>query len=451
MTKVQKGKLISGLSVGKKLTVMVLVMLIPFSLITVFLLYTLNRFGNSYNLVVSNVAIANQYNLEFREEYDSVLYQMVARSITKDMINEELGLTNPDDMTENVRQSFDKLVTSSTSQNARKSAESVLKLLTTLDNRCNDINNNIIKGGAYDVNMSALDNDIRVITELIQERISEYIYYEAGSMELIRSAMEAERIKLIRAIGMFFIFFFIFVLFLVIYLSSAITHEVDILVGEVKSEQINSRNLELKLLQSQINPHFLYNTLDNIVWLSEGGRKDDVTGIVTSLSRFFRTTLSGGLDYITIKQEISHIESYLQIQRFRYRDILNYEIDIPEEFLGYRIIKMTLQPVVENALYHGIKNKRGGGTIKISMHHQGGDLEIDVEDNGIGMNSEDTANLQRLADGLEKAREDNAGFGMANVGERMRLNYGPEYGLKIESEYGKGTIVKILFPKENSN
>jgi two-component system sensor histidine kinase YesM len=451
MTKVQKGKLISGLSVGKKLTVMVLVMLIPFSLITVFLLYTLNRFGNSYNLVVSNVAIANQYNLEFREEYDSVLYQMVARSITKDMINEELGLTNPDDMTENVRQSFDKLVTSSTSHNARKSAESVLKLLTTLDNRCNDINNNIIKGGAYDVNMSALDNDIRVITELIQERISEYIYYEAGSMELIRSAMEAERIKLIRAIGMFFILFFIFVLFLVIYLSSAITHEVDILVGEVKSEQINSRNLELKLLQSQINPHFLYNTLDNIVWLSEGGRKDDVTGIVTSLSRFFRTTLSGGLDYITIKQEISHIESYLQIQRFRYRDILNYEIDIPEEFLGYRIIKMTLQPVVENALYHGIKNKRGGGTIKISMHHQGGDLEIDVEDNGIGMNSEDTANLQRLADGLEKAREDNAGFGMANVGERMRLNYGPEYGLKIESEYGKGTIVKILFPKENSN
>ncbi len=448
MTKVQKGKLISGLSVGKKLTVMVLVMLIPFSLITVFLLYTLNRFGNSYNLVVSNVAIANQYNLEFREEYDSVLYQMVARSITKDEINGELGLTNPDDMTESVRQSFDKLAEGSTSQNARKSAESVLKLLTTLDNRCNDINNNIIGGGAYDVNMSALDNDIRVITELIQERISEYIYYEAGSMELIRSAMEAERIKLIRAIGMFFIGFFIFVLFLVIYLSSAITHEVDVLVGEVKSEQINSRNLELKLLQSQINPHFLYNTLDNIVWLSEGGRKEDVTGIVTSLSRFFRTTLSGGLDNITIKQEISHIESYLQIQRFRYRDILNYEIDIPEEFLGYRIIKMTLQPVVENALYHGIKNKRGGGTIRISMHYTSDDLEIDVEDDGIGMNAEDTESLQHLADGLEKAREDNAGFGMANVGERMRLNYGAEYGLKIESEYGKGTKVRIIFPKE---
>ena len=134
MAKVQKGKLISGLSVGKKLTVMVLVMLIPFSLITVFLLYTLNRFGNSYNLVVSNVAIANQYNLEFREEYDSVLYQMVARSITKDEISGELGLTNPDDMTESVRQSFDKLAGGSTSQNARKSAESVLKLLTTLDN-----------------------------------------------------------------------------------------------------------------------------------------------------------------------------------------------------------------------------------------------------------------------------------------------------------------------------
>ena len=450
MTNVQKGKFISGLSVGKKLTVMVLVMLIPFSIITVFLLYNLNRFGNSYNLVVSNVAIANQYNLEFREEYDAVLYQMVARSITKDNINDELGLLDPDDMTESVRQSFDKLVISSTSSNARKSAESVLKLLTTLDKRCNDINNNILLGGSYDVNMTALDNDIRVITELIQERISEYIYYEAGSMELIRAAMETERIRVIRAIGVFFVVFLVFVLFLVIYLSFAITHEVDVLVGEVKSEQINSRNLELKLLQSQINPHFLYNTLDNIVWLSEGGRKDDVTGIVTSLSRFFRTTLSGGLDYITIRQEISHIESYLQIQRFRYRDILNYEIDIPEEFLGYRVIKMTLQPVVENALYHGIKNKRGGGTIRISMHYQGSDLEIDVEDDGIGMNEEDTMRLQRLADGLDKAREDNAGFGMANVGERMRLNYGQRYGLKIESEYGKGTIVKILLPKEKS-
>ena len=448
MAKDQKANIISGLSVGKKLTVMVMVMLIPFTLITVFLLYNLYRFGNSYNLVVSNVAIANQYNLELREKYDAVLYQMVARSITKDHINEELGLINPDDMTSSVRQSFDSLLTCSTSPNARKIAESVLKLLSTLDDRCNDINNNIIEGGSYDVNMSALDNDIRVITELIQERISEYIYYEAGSMEVIRAAMDAERIRVIRFIGMFFIIFFIFVLLLVIYLSSAITHEVDILVGEVKSEQINSRNLELKLLQSQINPHFLYNTLDNIVWLSEGGRKDDVTGIVTSLSRFFRTTLSGGLDYITIRQEISHIESYLQIQRFRYRDILNYEIDISQEFLEYRIIKMTLQPVVENALYHGIKNKRGGGTIRISMHYHDSDLEIDVEDDGKGMSPEDTLHLQRLADGLEKAREDNAGFGMANVGERMRLNYGDKYGLKIESEYGKGTIVKILFPKE---
>lgn len=109
---------------------------------------------------------------------------------------------------------------------------------------------------------------------------------------------------------------------------------------------------------------------------------------------------------------------------------------------------MTLQPVVENALYHGIKNKRGGGTIRISMHYHDSDLEIDVEDDGKGMSPEDTLHLQRLADGLEKAREDNAGFGMANVGERMRLNYGDKYGLKIESEYGKGTIVKILFPKE---
>ncbi|HAU99603.1 MAG TPA: hypothetical protein DCW47_00200, partial [Lachnospiraceae bacterium] len=241
------------------------------------------------------------------------------------------------------------------------------------------------------------------------------------------------------------------------------------LVDNIKREQINSRNLELRLLQAQINPHFLYNTLDNIVWLSEDDRKEEVASIVTSLSRFFRTTLSGGRDYVRIKDEISHVEAYLEIQQFRYRDIMDYEIDIPEKLMDYSIIKMTLQPIVENALYHGLKNKRGGGTIRIGLSEraaevvESGDdifhgiyrledgsfyqLVLTVWDDGMGMKEEELLRIRRIAEGLERPSLDNSGFGIANVAERLRLNYGANCGITYESEYGRGTKVEIFIPE----
>ena len=138
------------------------------------------------------------------------------------------------------------------------------------------------------------------------------------------------------------------------------------LVEDIRVEQLNLRATELKLLQAQINPHFLYNTLDAIIWLAEAGEKDQVVMMVTALSDFFRTTLSKGRDFITVEEEERHIDSYLKIQQFRYRDILAYEIDIPEELYQYQILKLTLQPLVENALYHGIKNKHGLGHILVT-------------------------------------------------------------------------------------
>ncbi len=132
---------------------------------------------------------------------------------------------------------------------------------------------------------------------------------------------------------------------------------------DIRVEELNLRAAELRV-QEQINPHFLYNTLDNIIWLAESKDTEQVVRMVSSLSSFFRTTLSKGREFITVKEEEQHIRSYLEIQQFRYRDILEYEIAIPEELYEYEIIKLTLQPLVENALYHGIKNKRGGGHIR---------------------------------------------------------------------------------------
>ena len=208
-------------------------------------------------------------------------------------------------------------------------------------------------------------------------------------------------------------------------------------------------DLELKLLQAQINPHFLYNTLDNIIWLAEDGRKDEVEDIASSLSRFFRTTLSGGRDFIKIKEELDHIEAYLHIQRQRYRDILSFRLNVPEALSEYLIIKMTLQPIVENALYHGIKNKRGGGTIEISAREEGGYVYLTVGDDGMGMDEQRLSDLRDIIAGKIKPAADNTGFGMSNVAERMRLNYGRNCGIKVTSEYGVGTKVEIYIPKQS--
>lgn len=211
----------------------------------------------------------------------------------------------------------------------------------------------------------------------------------------------------------------------------------------IKTEQQNLRNTELKLLQAQINPHFLYNTLDTIIWQAEAGKNEEVVQMVTSLSDFFRTSLSEGRDYITVKEEISHIRSYLKIQRFRYRDILEYEINVPEEFYVYSILKLTLQPLIENALYHGIKNKRGVGKITISAETADGDLIFLVADNGIGMKEEQLGRLIHKVKDKRNNVQESGGFGLANVEERIRLNYGEEYGLDFKSCYGIGTEVMV--------
>ena len=209
-------------------------------------------------------------------------------------------------------------------------------------------------------------------------------------------------------------------------------------------EQIRIREAELELLQIQINPHFLYNTLDTIIWLAEGGDEKRVVGMVKSLSAFFRTSLSRGRDIITIREELLHAKSYLEIQQFRYQDILDYEIDVPESFGEYSIPKITIQPLIENALYHGIKNKRGGGRITVKGYREGDDIVISVADDGIGMTEE---RLAEVVAGLSKNQPaDSAIYGLYNVNERIRLKFGEKYGISLHSVHGQGSTCNILLP-----
>jgi two-component system sensor histidine kinase YesM len=228
----------------------------------------------------------------------------------------------------------------------------------------------------------------------------------------------------------------------------------NIMIGKIRElldskikEQENLKKAELRALQAQINPHFLYNTLDTIIWMAEAKKTDQVIEIVSALSSFFRISLSKGKDWITIGEEIERTNSYLTIQKMRYRDILDYNIQVDESVKNYTILKLILQPLVENALYHGIKNKRQGGTIIIRARPKNeNEVQIEVEDNGIGFTPDKLAQLEsELADDSGDIKLE-SGFGIGNVNKRIRLYYGKPYGLSIISEYHTGTCVTLVIP-----
>ncbi len=232
-----------------------------------------------------------------------------------------------------------------------------------------------------------------------------------------------------------------------------LTHQVNIMADRLKSmmekssqDQRNLRKAELRTLQAQINPHFLYNTLDAIVWKAEAGDKDEVIQLTDALSNFFRISLSSGADSIPISQEKKHIEGYLRIQQTRYRDIMKYEIDIPDEIGDIYILKLLLQPLVENALYHGLKIKRGGGIITVTGRREEDYLVFSVKDTGLGMTPEQLAQLnERMKKGQPSVSEGNGGFGLVNVNLRIRLYYNQTEGLSISSDEN-GTTVSFRVP-----
>ncbi len=217
------------------------------------------------------------------------------------------------------------------------------------------------------------------------------------------------------------------------------------LLEENTREQENLKKSEMRALQAQITPHFLYNTLDAIVWLAEAKRTAEVVQITRALSNFFRTSLSNGNDWITVEQEAEHLEGYLTIQQIRYRDILRYTIDIDEALKSRQILKLTIQPLVENAIYHGIKNRRGGGDLSVTVRGEGENLHVTVTDSGAGM---DEARLNEVRESLARAEplDAESGYGLYSVDKRLKLYYGQSEGLRVTSEPGKGTTVAFCVP-----
>ncbi len=226
-------------------------------------------------------------------------------------------------------------------------------------------------------------------------------------------------------------------------LSDAFEHmtvRIKALMEQVRQEEITLRKTELNALQAQINPHFLYNTLDSIAWMCEEGRNKEAVTMVNALARLFRISISRGHELITIRKECEHAESYLKIQKYRYKNQFNYEFRVEESCMEYLCNKITLQPMIENAINHGLDMSEEG-LIIIEVKEMGDNIILSVIDDGVGMEPELCEEL------LHRDASDKAGIGIKNVNDRIKIYFGEEYGLTIISELDEGTRIDICIPK----
>lgn len=484
MTKYSYGKPIKY-PLRLKLILVAAIIIIPMIILAVYQITALYNYSTAYDTIVRRITAANNYNLNFKEEMDESMYKIVAEAETFESINDNPDLKNPYVLIQTARINFSELQKITTSRESLGWTKRILLNLNTLEDRINEIRDNLDRTGHYEENMTMLESDIYILTDLFQEEIQNYIYYETQNFEAIRQSMNEQVSRLIVLMIIALASIIIVSLLMNVLLTDSITKPIKMLcentalvakgdfttrtscenndelsvlsdsfndmaikleqqVNSIRQEQENLRNMESKLLQAQINPHFLYNTLDTIIWLIEGSKNKEAIDMVVALSEFFKVVVSKGKDFISIREEEIHIKSYLQIQQSRYYNILDYEIHIDDELYAYKILKMTLQPLVENSLYHGIKMLRAKGKITVIGERKGDEIHFSVIDNGIGM---DETKLLALRKEIESpGSELSTGFGLANVNKRIKLNYGNLYGLNIQSVPGKGTTMSIRIP-----
>ncbi len=456
-------------SIAARLYGLILNIILPVVLLSVMMLLLLISYNVQYSSVTGNITTASGFNQNFRSDVDLKMYYYVTGS------SDEL----PEEEIQSARTLAETLLSNTTNSDSRKAAGSVLGL-------CDSLNASIerIRGTeGYDKRIEQLETNIYVITELIEKYMYTYLYHEAGQLAALQRTLDMLLVAEIVVVLLILVGVMFLAIRRAIRTSRSITDPIDALFHRVeeigrgdltekapvqaddpkllvlstgieqmtvrlnrqielnRQEQIRLRGIELSLIQAQINPHFLYNTLDAIVWLIETGKNEQAEEMVTSLSTYFRSFLSNGKDIVTLHQEEQHIRSYLEIQQVRYKDILDYDIQIDDTIRQCLIPKMTLQPLVENAIYHGIKPKRGKGRITVTGTLTQGLVTLRVEDTGAGMQPEE---LDTLRGQLQS--DEAAGFGLTSSYKRLLLMYGTDCSFTIDSQPGQGTAVTIRIP-----
>jgi two-component system sensor histidine kinase YesM len=441
-------------------------------------------FNRQYDVIITNITTANNLNGFIKPAIDTEMWNIVA------------GKTEFEDgkqyeIIDQANTQIESMIENTNSDKSKIKLDVIHRTMNTLTSYVDKMGMQIEQGSRVADNELVLDN-IRGVSDVVEESIQDYMLFEVNQAEQQYKQNQA-RFNRLAIIYMILlpctIGFSVFAAWLIsasIYRPIKKLHDVtttitkndlqalvnsdnvdeitelgnnfNIMIGRIREllnakvkEQENLKKAELKALQAQINPHFLYNTLDTIVWMAEANKTDQVIEIVRALSSFFRIALSKGKDWISIRQEIEHVRSYLTIQKMRYRDILDYKIEVDEDLLDGTILKLTLQPLVENALYHGIKNKRNGGTIVVRAQRVGTDLvRLEVQDDGVGFTPYKLAQTRAiLNDDTGEISLKEGGFGLVNVNKRVKLYYGKQYGLYIQSEYLAGTQAVVRIPLQD--
>ena len=456
-------------SITNKLWSLSLALFVPLCFMCFLLFVLFLSYSRQYEKVISNITTVSTFNQNFKDEVDLKMYHYVTGS--------DPGV--PLDEVAQAKTLAETLQATTRDKDSLRAIHSVLNLTENLSSCISEM----VYTDGYDQRMTQLENNVYVITELIQKYMYTYLYYEAGELADLRNTMGVWRTASLATALLLMLFLVLFSVRRVIRVSKSITQPIDALYERVQEigrgdltakvpvtahddklqtlsdsleemvsklnnqielthrEQARLRSMELSLLQAQINPHFLYNTLDAIIWLVETKKNDEAVEMVSSLSTYFRSFLSNGKEIILLSEEIQHVKSYLEIQQFRYQDILRYSIDIDPAIETGTIPKMTLQPLVENAIYHGIKPKRGIGTIQVKGTMEGEDIILAVSDTGAGMTPEE---LERIIGSLDS--NDAPGFGVFAVWQRLKLTFGDRCTFNIESEQDIGTTVRIRIP-----
>lgn len=467
----------SQINIRRQLRNLLLTISIPLIGIITGLLIIVLSINSQYHSVLQNANTAADFNQEFKQTIDQMMYNHVIQPRTGQDEN-DLPMGVLDEAVDVLH----RLDATTVLRNNRWRIRSML-------NMCENLRGYMIEiahSERYDERMELLERNIRGetgLTVLIETYMNGYINDEVRELARLERQIGSQMRVLISGTIIVVVLLIAGMLWYSVSVSRRISQPIGALAEKVQhvgetdldmtslnteitelqtldhgindmaqriyvlmDKQIeNQRSLhraELELLQAQINPHFLYNTLDSIAILAEMERGEDVIKMVTSLSVFFRNSLSRGQDIISLQAEKEQVTSYLEIQQIRYSDILTYEIDIPDELLACRVPKLILQPLVENALYHGIKYKRAMGKIIITGEAVGDDLYLRVSDNGAGMNEEQ---MQTLQAGIYA--DNHTGLGLVNVHKRVRLYCGEHYGLTFQSQPGEGTTVMVHLPK----
>lgn len=431
-----------------------------------------------YGKLIHNVHDANSLNQIVKFEITNEIWDIVSGKKEFDEGDQYIII-------ENIYEKLNILAKNASTRENRQLTVVARRAMSTLENYVDRLGEQIEEGVPVIENEKLLE-EIRGVSVLVYDVIQEFIFSEIEAIARVNDSLQRSGTILTIMEITIFILVAVFAVYTVTSLAENISRlilklknlsvqiaegdlearvepldidelnelaqSLNIMAGRIRGliddnirELKNLQKSEMKALQAQIAPHFLYNTLDTIIWLAEAGKNKDVINVVMAFSNFFRISLSKGKDWITVKQEVEHVKSYLTIQRVRYESIMDFSIEVDEELMEHKMLKLILQPLVENALYHGIKSRRSrGGLITLKGWIDKNEICFSVEDNGIGIQPD---RLELIRSRLENGDSaDEVGYGLYNVNRRILLYYETTRGLTLESTPGQGTTVSFRLP-----